>query len=187
MAEDLPATAPEEPKKKGWPKGKPRPKKLARDKDLSPKEAARKYDSLPDDDDDRLRVPRDIIPDGMDYQWVTDSVLGQPMPQRRGRFERRGWKPVPASRHDGLFMPKGFQGEINVEGLVLMERPMELSREAKRRERMKAAEQVYAREAALRGGDLGPNVTFDTRHPSAQKANRVSRSYERVSIPRDED
>jgi hypothetical protein len=182
MTEEIPVTP--EPKKRGWPKGK---KRLARDKSISPRAAAAKYDALPNDDEDRLKIAKEDIPDGMDYQWVTDSVLGQPMPQRRGRFERRGWKPVPASRHDGLFMPKGFQGEINVDGLVLMERPMELSMEARRREKMKAAEQVYVREAALRGGDLGPNVTFDTTHPSAQKVNRVSKSYERVNIPGDDD
>jgi len=182
MTEETPEITPEQPKKKGWPKGKPRPKKLAK-----PVSSARvNYDALPDDDDDRLKIPRDQIPDGMDYQWVTDSVLGQPMPQRRNRFMRRGWRPVPASRHPDM-MPEGFQGEINIEGLVLMERPMELTIEARRRERMKAAEQVFVREQAMRRGDLGPNVTFDTEHPSAQRANRVNKSYERISIPRDED
>src|SRR5262245_42749559 len=118
-------TAPETPKKKGgWPKGKKRVK-LARDQDISPRRASEAYDALPDVDDDRLKVPKDVIPDGMDYLWVTDSILGQPWPQRRARFERRGWRPVPSSRHDGMFMPKGYVGEINVDGLVLMERPME--------------------------------------------------------------
>lgn len=185
MTEETIPTLAEEPKKKGWPKGKPRPKKVARAQ-TSSKAAKAKYDALPDDDDDRLKISKAEIPDGMDYMWVTDSVLGQPMPQRRNRFMRRGWKPVPSSRHPHL-MPAGFEGEINIEGLVLMERPMELTMEARRRERMKASEQVYAREAALRGGDFGPNVTFDTTHPSAQRANRISKGYERISIPRDED
>src|SRR5262245_13033776 len=121
---------PQPPKKKGWPKGKPRPKKLAR-VDGPPRP---RYEALPDDDEDRLKVPREAIPEGMDYQWITDSVLGQPMPQRRARFERRGWQPVPAERHDGMFMPKGYKGEINVDGVVLMERPMEYTRAARKRE-----------------------------------------------------
>lgn len=170
-----------EPLKRGWPKGKPRgPKKPGRESLRKQQE----YEALPDDDDDRLKVPPEIIPDGMSYQWITDAVLGQPMPQRRGRFERRGWRPVPAERHDGMFMPKGYKGEINVDGVVLMERPMEYTRAARRKDAMKAAEQVYVREAQMRGGDM-PGVAFDTQHQSIK--NRISKSYERVPVPDDDD
>lgn len=172
-------------KKGGWPKGKPRPKKTADRDSVHERPVSPKYEMLPEDDDDRLRVPRELIPDGMDYQWVTDSVLGAPMPQRRARFERRGWTPVPAARHDGMFMPKGFQGEINVDGLVLMERPLEYSIQAKKKDEMRAAEQVYVREAQLRGGNPDKNIGFDTQHGSARGANRVSKTYERVPMPED--
>ena len=150
------------------------------------KQAANYALDIDDDDDvDRLRIPRDMIPDGMDYQWVTDSIMGQPAPQRRARFEKKGWVPVPASRHDGFFMPKGAQGEINVEGLVLMERPLEVSLRARKREEIRAIDQVRAKEAQLTGGNI-PGVGLDTRHESALRNNRVRKSYERGYVP-DED
>jgi hypothetical protein len=182
---DIPA--PEAPKQRGWPKGKPRgPKKMAADRSAraSVRKAQQEYEALPSDDEDRLKVPSEVIPEGWSYQWVTDSVLGQPMPQRRARFERRGWRPVPAERHDGMFMPLGFKGEINVDGVVLMERPEEYTRQARKKDAMKAAEQVWVREAQMRGGDM-PGVNFDTQHKSV--VNKVSKAYERVPIPRDDD
>ena len=146
-----------------------------------------KYANLDEDDDDgdRLRINKDEIPDGMDYQWVTDSILGQPAPQRRARFERRGWSPVPANRHDGKFMPRGFQGEINVDGLVLMERPLEISVRARQKGYVTARDQVRAKEAQLTGGDI-PGVTLDTHHESAVRKNKVNKSYEQYT-PSDRD
>lgn len=174
-------------KKRGWPKGKKRGTKAAAEREPvheSMRPAAQKYEMLDDEDDDRLKVPQELIPDGMDYQWVTDSILGQPQPQRRARFERRAWTPVPAERHDGMYMPKGFKGEINVDGLVLMERPLELSIRARQKEKMKAREQVYVREQQLRGGDLGGKVAFDTQHKTVH--NKINKTYERISVPGDD-
>ena len=182
MSDDI--LEPSTPKKRGWPKGKPRGKKAAAEREPvheTMRAAPSKYEFLDDEDDDRLKVPKELIPQGMDYQWVTDSILGQPQPQRRARFERRAWTPVPAERHDGMFMPKGYKGEINVDGLVLMERPLEFSIRARQKEREKAREQVYVREQQLRGGDLGNKVAFDTQHKSVQ--NRINKSYERIVVP----
>lgn len=134
------------------------------------------------DTPDRLHVPRDVIPDGIDYQWVTDSVLGQPVPQHRAMFEKKGWMPVPAERHEGMFMPKGWKGEINVEGQVLMERPLEFSLRAKRKDQQAAREQVRAKEAQIRGGAID-GVAFDTQYGGAKTANKVGHSYERVPVP----
>lgn len=53
-----------------------------------------------------------LAPAGMAYQW--DALENAP---------RVGWKCVPASRHPGIFMPYGYTGDIEVEGLWLMERP----------------------------------------------------------------
>ncbi len=69
-----------------------------------------------------FEVPQEIIPDGMFYQWFRYEVFGQPDLNRRAmRAERTGWRAVPASRHDGMFMEPGHEGPIEVEGQRLYE------------------------------------------------------------------
>lgn len=137
---------------------------------------------------DRLHIPQDQIPDGMDLMWVTDSVLGQPVPQHRAQFERKGWTPVHTAhdfdgRFDGRFTPKGQAGECNVDGLVLMARPLELTRKALDQDKRRARDQVRIKEQALYGGDIGASGAD---HPSARNFNHINRSVERIDIPRDD-
>lgn len=68
---------------------------------------------------DPFHVPPEMVPQGRSYQWwhlVHDKV----------HFYREdgssGWAPVPASRHDGYFMPAGHVGDIEVNGLGLFEK-----------------------------------------------------------------
>jgi hypothetical protein len=49
-------------------------------------------------------------PAGMAYQW-------------HGYSSADGWNPVPCERHPGLFAPYGYQGNVELNGLFLMERP----------------------------------------------------------------
>jgi hypothetical protein len=120
----------------------------------------------------------------MDYLWTTDSILGQPQPQWRAKREKAGWRPVPAERHDGMFMPKGHKGEINIDGCVLVERPLEYSIRAKQADTRRANEQVRAKEQQIRGGQV-ENVSLDTQHPTAIRTNRVGKSYEAIPVPKD--
>jgi len=168
----------DEPKRRGRPPGRAKE---------APAPVKAKNSRLPDDfvytvdeDEDRLNGPiksgEASVPEGMSYQWVTDSIFGQLQPQRRSRFERKGWMSVPAERHDGVWTPRGYKGEINVDGLVLMERPAEYTKMAHDHDKRKAREQVWVKEQQLRGGDVG--TTLDSRHQSALKSNRISKSYE---------
>lgn len=134
-----------------------------------------------EEENDMLHIPKELIPDGMRYNWKTLSVLGQQQARRFGRYQATGWEPVPASRHPGLFTPKGFEGEIEYDGLVLMEKPEEMCRQTEERERRKAREQVQAKEQQLRGGDVG--TTLDSRHRSALQSNKINKSFERIDIP----
>lgn len=144
-------------------------------------------DSSVDDTPDRLRIDPSLIPEGMALQWVTDSVLGQSVPHHRAEFERRGWTPIHQDDFDGQFngmwMPKSAPGEINCDGLVLMARPKQLNDRAKLLDRRKAVEQVALKEQAWKGGDIG--TSLDSQHPSAINSNRISKSVERISIPKD--
>lgn len=148
-------------------------------------------DDLPAEESvDRLHIDRDVIPEGMDMQWVTDTVLGQPQPQHRSGFERRGWTPVHQEdfdgQFDGMWMPKGASGEIKNEGLVLMARPLELSIKARRADMRAADERVQIKERALRGGHI-PGVSLDSTHPNAVSSNRITRSMDGAFVPMPKD
>lgn len=78
---------------------------------------------------DRFYVSPEMIPDGWSYQFIAVSVTGQT--QNTTTFLNDGWTPVPASRHDGMYMPKGTDGPIIMDGQMLVERPIELTLEAR--------------------------------------------------------
>ena len=187
MTEETAAITTEVPKKKGWPKGKKR-KLAVQALDREPmREELRPIDDLvytPQEDEDRLQIDQSIIPDGMTYQWITHSVFGQDIPTRRSRFMRQHWVPVMAERHDGLFMPKGYKGQIEIDGLGLYERPKKITKMARDYEYQKATGQVRIKEQQLIGGHI-EGVTLDTQHPSALRSNTVNRTIERISIPKD--
>lgn len=129
-------------------------------------------------------IPREMIPEGVDLQWVTDSVHGQPDIQGRQSYEINAWEPVTADmfggRYDGMFMPKGHKGEINVLGQVLMWRPLELTLEARAEEAAQARNATHAIETKLRNGQID-GVAFDTTHPTARAITNIS--HDRVSMP----
>lgn len=170
-------------RKRGRPKGSGKKQQAAMREPL--REAIRDDDTAftykPEEEGSRLGIAKEHIPDGMEYLWVTASVYGQPQPQRLARFQRQGWAPVPASRHDGMFMPKGWQGYIEVDGLILHERSKKICDMARAHERKKAIQQRQTKEAQLLGGDVGS--TLDSRHPSALRNNKINRTYERLEIP----
>lgn len=184
MTDDAPKPeAPVEPPVKRK-RGRPRKVRVDDPPREPVREAMRDDDFVyrPDDENDRLKIAPELIPDGMEYLWVTGSIYGQPQPQRLARFQRQGWCPVPASRHDGLFMPKGYQGYIEVDGLMLHERSKKISDMARSYELKRARGQIQAKEAQLRGGEIS-GIAFDTQHPSALRSNKVNKSYERIEIP----
>lgn len=63
---------------------------------------------------DPFDVPQDLIPRGMSYQWANKADLDH--------LKKLHWHQVPASRHDGIFAPAGFVGDIEVGGMLLVER-----------------------------------------------------------------
>lgn len=138
---------------------------------------------------DRLHIPAAMIPPDIDLQWVTSEILGMPDMQGRQAYEINGWEPVAGEMWDGLFdgmfMPKGYKGELNVGGLVLMWRPMELTMEARAEESQAARQAVRNHEAALRGGEI-KGVTLDTAHPSARAKTHLTRQVlSGIQVPRD--
>lgn len=105
---------------------------------------------------DIYEIPRELIPQGWDYQWCAVSVVGNTeiLMDQNLMMAENGWRPVPAERHPGRFMPVGHKGSIVRGGQMLMERPMALSEEA-RAEDIRAAHRLISdRNESLKLGSV---------------------------------
>jgi len=156
-------------------------------KEESPRErAARKAAELRnhrqgdlDDGTDEFFVEPGIIPDGWSYEWKTKTILGAEDPAHQVKLARDGWEAVPASRHPEM-MPAGYKGvEITRKGMVLMERPLEITEEMRALELRRARLQVRAKEEQLSASQPGQ---FE-RSNKGNDLVKVKKSFEAMSIP----
>lgn len=92
------------------------------------------------DSSDIFHIPPEIVPENWGYQWNTVTVYEQPQTAQILAMRENGWRPVPAGRHKGMFMPADTpdDAEILRDGMRLEERPMALINEAKAEELAKA-------------------------------------------------
>lgn len=122
-----------------------------------------------DNTEDKFHIPEELKEPGWTYQWNVHSVLGQDDIGAQIRDQENGWRSVPSERPGfaGRFMPDGYKGAIVRDGLRLDERPVELTEEARREDRINANSQ---RAENRRRFGL-PNVPdgFDASHPSLGK------------------
>lgn len=128
---------------------------------------------------DEYFIEPGIIPTGWSYEWKRKTVLGAEDPAHQVSLARRGWEPVPASRHPEM-MPMGYTGvEITRKGMVLMERPMEITEEVRAAELRKARLQVRAKEEQL---SASPQGQFE-RSNKGNDLVKVKKGYEAMPIP----
>ena len=134
---------------------------------------------LNDDGTDEYYIEIGIIPEGWSYEWKARTILGAEDPAHQVALARKGWESVPASRHPEL-MPVGYKGaEITRKGMVLMERPLELTREAEATALRRARSQMRDKEAQLtqaKGGE------FDRTNKGDQLV-KINKKYEAMPIP----
>lgn len=123
---------------------------------------------------DPFHVPPEMVPQGRSYQWmhlVEDKVwmIGQ------------GWAAVPASRHDGYYMPAGHVGDIEVNGLGLFEKPkFEVDRD--KAQQIVAAHKQVDDWKAKWGGEFSGEVSVG----GEKTAIGETKTYENTTkIPRD--
>jgi uncharacterized Zn-finger protein len=95
---------------------------------------------------DQFHIDTTIVPKGWTYQWNVVTVTGNPDVVHSMNMEMaaNGWKPVPADRHPGIFMPIGAKGER------LEERPEILTAEAKWEDEQNAKNLVRDRNESLK-------------------------------------
>tara|TARA_R110000868_G_scaffold187316_1_gene429813 strand:- start:2285 stop:2917 length:633 start_codon:yes stop_codon:yes gene_type:complete len=133
-----------------------------------------------DEGTDDFYVDQNTIPPGWDYEWKRKTVLNQEDPAYQVQLARTGWEPVPADRHPS-YMPDGNRhSTIERKGMILMERPKELTEEARDVELRKARNQVRHKEAQL---NSAPDGQFGRDHDQVKA--RIGKSYEAIPIPKD--
>ncbi len=129
--------------------------------------------------EDRFYFPVEQIPEGSSYEWKRYSTMGQEDPFYIAAMREQGWEPVDPKRHVGYLPADYKEPHIVRDGLILMERPIELTQEARTEMRTLARKQV--KEAEQRLGAT-PEGTLTREHPDIRA--RVHKEWGRtVNIP----
>jgi hypothetical protein len=119
----------------------------------------------------RFEFDRDMIPGGMCYEWKRKTMFGAEDVENLINLDQNGWVPVPADRHPELMGRRAtVGGEIVRGGLILMERPEEISEEARELDTFAARSQVAQQIQRLglegkRAAGKGIKTSYD--HPDA--------------------
>jgi hypothetical protein len=119
---------------------------------------------------DQFDLPQAMVDaakrEGWSFQWIRTSCFGKSDPANVNAHMENGWRPVPAVRCDGFFHPVGYQGAIERDGLMLVERPLgmtmqaeEDARRAARDQKRKQASQ-FSNVAAVLDQTGGSNAAF---------------------------
>lgn len=121
----------------------------------------KELDRLRDEDDagDQFYIDPNIVPDGWSYNFKRISVAGLEDVQHKARMRRMGWTPVPAVRHPELFGDIRDQDAPGIKGdQMLMERPVEFTRDAHMHDYKKARKHVadQSRKLQISSHDLLP-------------------------------
>ena len=133
-----------------------------------------------DEGTDEFYIDPREVPPGWSYEWKRQSVYNKEDPAYQVALARKGWEPVPATRHPS-FMPSGdAAATIERKGMILMERPLEITREVQANERKKARDAVRQKERQL---NASPDGTFARVDQTGTPMARVGKSYEAVPIP----
>ena len=134
------------------------------------------------DGTDDFYVDIDSIPDGWTYEWKRHSTYGVEDPAYQIALARAGWTPVPLSRHPEM-MPYGSGLEsIMRKGMILMERPAEITEEVKAHDLRKARLQVRQKEAQLNSAEQGQ---FSRTKSDGTSLVKINKSYEAMPIPKE--
>lgn len=157
--------------------------------DPRPRHQLRPISEMPEAGGESLigHIPKSEYPDQFDLQWVTDSVLGQPVPGHRMEYEKMGWQSVHQedfeNKYRGWFLPPDHEGEIKRDGMVLMARPMEWSNVSRARAHRDAQRAVAVKQAQLGEGNIPGVAGAD--HISAKKFNHLHKTAAPLDVPRE--
>lgn len=123
-----------------------------------------------DEGTDKFATP--IPPDGWSYEWKVKSVMGYVDAAYLQKMARSGWEPVDTSRHPDM-MARGAVGAIERDGMVLCERPLEITNDIKARDLRNARAQVRMKEGQLDPKGKGGLISRE----DAQVAPKISKDH----------
>lgn len=125
---------------------------------------------------DQFHIDASAIPQGMSYEWKTVSVFGKENPSYNVMLRDQGWEPVNSDRHPDM-VSEGYNGPIIRDGLMLMERPIELTLEAQAEDRAAARQVVQTKKQQMGEAPAG---TLPREAPNLR--NYHNTSYEAMPI-----
>ena len=112
--------------------------------------------------EDMFYIPVEEIPEGSSYEWKRFSNVGQEDPFYIAQMRQQGWEPVDPRKHPN-WVPPGYKDPYIIKGgQILMERPIELTQEARREQRQLAKTQMIEAEQRL---GMTPKDTMTRQHP----------------------
>lgn len=106
-------------------------------------------------------VNLDAVPPNVSLEWKRFSATGQESPFYLEALRKQGWEPVNPQEHpEWVSLPPGYDATtVIVDGLILMERPMELTMEARDDDKILAARRM--KEAKQRLGQKTDDKAAD--------------------------
>ena len=124
--------------------------------------------------EDQFYIPLDEIPEGLNYEWKRWENVGQQDPFYIARMREQGWEPVNPKMHP-TWVPPGYnEPHIIKGGQILMERPMELTLEARKELRQLSRTQVIEAEQRL-----GMTPKGEATRELSEVAPRINKEYMR--------
>jgi len=144
-------------------------------------EAIRGHIGNLDEGTDDFYIAPESVPDGWTYEWKRSTVMGQEDPAYQVQLARTGWTPVPASRHPEMVPSDYKRDTIDRKGMILMERPREITDEVRAIDRKRARDQVRVKEQQLASA---PDGTMTRDHAKVKPS--IRKSFEPMPIPDDD-
>ena len=137
-------------------------------------------DNIVPEGSDEYFIPKDKIPPGWSWEWKVFTVMGAEDPGRRLAYARTGWEAVKTWQFPER-MPEGTdpQAPILHKGMMLMERPEQITEQVRRNDERRARDQVRVKEDQL---NSSPHGQFE-RDNKGQPMGSVRKNVERMPVP----
>jgi len=136
-----------------------------------------------DEGTDDFYIDPASVPDGWTYEWKRKLLLGAEDPSHMVQLLRDGWEPVPLDRdamHRAMMPSNWKENTIERKGMILMERPLELSQEVREMNLYRARKQVRDEEAQLAGT---PDGTLSRDDPRVRP--QIKKGWEAMPVPKE--